>query len=390
MAARPELEVFEHSEHADIDAALNMAATDQETEIVQPAEVPEDLPLPSDPKVIFLGGLFVLAVLAAAYVASDIVLPLVFAIVLKLLLQPALRILVGLHVPRTIASLLLILVLFGTIVGLGTAISGPARTWGTKLPEGIPRLEERLSFLRAPIDTLQGFLQQVQDLGTTGPSPNAAAPALGSTLLTKLFTGTRNFASGFFTTVLFLFFLLVSGDIFLHRLVEILPRYSGKRQVVEISQQIESDVSAYLATITVMNVAVGIATAVAMWLTGVGDPILWGTVAFLLNYVPILGPALGTLIFLLAGLLTHDRLWQALLPAGLYFGFHLIEGETVTPMLLARRFTLNPVLVIISLVFWYWMWGIPGMILSMPMLAITKIICDRLQPLAAFGHFLEG
>jgi predicted PurR-regulated permease PerM len=93
---------------------------------------------------------------------------------------------------------------------------------------------------------------------------------------------------------------------------------------------------------------------------------------------------------LFAGLLTHDILWQALLPAGLYFGFHLIEGETVTPLLLANRFTLNPVLVIISLVFWFWMWGIPGVILSMPMLAITKIICDRLKPLAAFGHFLEG
>jgi len=206
-----------------------MAPTDQETEVVQPIELREDLPLPSDPKVIFLGGLFVLAVLAAAYVASDIVLPLVFAIVLKLLLQPALRTLVGLHVPRTIASLLLILVLFGTIVGLGTAISGPARTWAAKLPEGIPRLEERLSFMRAPINTLQGFLHQVEDFGSTGPSPNAGAPALGSTLLTKLFTGTRNFANGFFTTVLFLFFLLVSGDIFVHRLVEILPRFSGKR-----------------------------------------------------------------------------------------------------------------------------------------------------------------
>jgi predicted PurR-regulated permease PerM len=382
--------ISQKSEHADIDAVLNMAPNDQKTEVVLPAEVPEDLPLPSDPKVIFLGGLFILAVLAAAYVASDLVLPLVFAIVLKLLLQPALRILVGLHVPRTIASLLLILALFGTIVGLGTVISGPARTWAAKLPEGIPRLEERLSFMRTPINTLRGFLQQVEDFGTTGPSPNAAAPALGPTLLSKLFTGARNFASGFFMTVLFLFFLLVSGDIFLHRLVEILPRFRSKRQVVDISQQIESDVSAYLVTITIMNAAVGIATALAMWLTGVGDPILWGTVAFLLNYVPILGTALGVLIFLLAGLLTHDTLWQALLPAGLYFGFHLIEGETVTPMLLARRFTLNPVLVIISLVFWFWMWGIPGAILSMPMLAITKIICDRLQPLAAFGHFLEG
>jgi predicted PurR-regulated permease PerM len=367
-----------------------MAPTDHETEVVAPAEVPEDLRVPSDPKVIFLGGLFVLAVLAAAYVASEIVLPLVFAIVLKLLLQPALRVLVRLHVPRILAALLLILALFGTIVGLGTAISGPARTWAAKLPEGIPRLEERLSFMRVPINTLQQFLQQVENIGGTEPSQNGVVSERGAALLTTLFTGTRNFAGGFFTTVLFLFFLLVSGDIFLHRLVEILPRFRSKREVVEISQKIEIDVSAYLVTITIMNAAVGIATALAMWLTGVGDPILWGTVAFLLNYVPILGTALGVLIFLLAGLLTHDTLWQSLLPAGLYFAFHLIEGETVTPMLLARRFTLNPVLGIISLVFWFWMWGIPGVILSMPMLAITKIICDRLQPLAPFGHFLEG
>ena len=367
-----------------------MTGYDQKTDVALLAEEPEEMPLPSDPKIIFLGGLFFLALLTTAYVAREVVLPLIFAIVLKLLLQPALRILQGLRVPRLFAALLLILALFGSIVGLGAAISGPAGSWAAKLPEGIPRLQERLIFLRAPINTLQVFLQQVEDFGGTGQSANAAAPTQGPTLLTKLFTGTRNFASGFFTTVLFLFFLLLTGDVFLHRLVEILPRFKSKRQVVEISQQIERDISAYLVTITILNAAVGIAMALAMWLTGVGDPILWGTVAFLLNYVPILGTALGMAVFLLAGLLTNDTLWQALLPAGLYIVLHLIEGETVTPMLLAKRFTLNPVLVVISLVFWFWMWGIPGAILSVPMLAITKIICDRVRPLAAFGHFLEG
>jgi predicted PurR-regulated permease PerM len=367
-----------------------MSPIDQETDVVRPTGQLEEPPLPSDSKAIFLGGLFVLAMLATAFVAREVVLPLVFAIVLKLLLQPALRVLERMHIPRLVAALLLILALFGTIVGLGTAISGPARTWAAKLPEGIPRLEERLSFTRVPINTLQLFLQQVEDIGGTGPSPNGAVSERGAAFLTTLFTGTRNFASGFFTTVLFLFFLLVSGDIFLHRLVEILPHFSNKRQVVDISRQIEHDISAYLVTITIMNAAVGLVMALAVWLTGVGDPILWGTVAFLLNYVPILGTALGVLIFLLAGLLTVDTLWLALLPAGLYVGLHLIEGQTLTPMLLARRFTLNPVLVIISLVFWFWMWGIPGAILSVPMLATTKIICDRIRPLAAFGHFLEG
>ena len=117
---------------------------------------------------------------------------------------------------------------------------------------------------------------------------------------------------------------------------------------------------------------------------------LWGAVAFLLNFVPIIGPVSGAVIFLLAGLLTVDTLWQAFLPAGLYLGIHLIEGQLITPMLLARRFTLNPVLVIISLVFWFWMWGVPGAILSVPMLAITKIICDGVKPLNPIGHFLEG
>jgi len=106
--------------------------------------------------------------------------------------------------------------------------------------------------------------------------------------------------------------------------------------------------------------------------------------------VPIIGPLVGVLIFVMAGALVSDSLWFALVPAGLYLLIHLIEGEALTPMLLAKRFTLNPVMVILSLVFWFWMWSVPGAILSVPMLAVTKIVCDRVRPLAAYGHFLEG
>jgi predicted PurR-regulated permease PerM len=139
-----------------------------------------------------------------------------------------------------------------------------------------------------------------------------------------------------------------------------------------------------------MNAGLGVATAIVMWACGIGDPVLWGVAAFLLNYVPIMGPLVGVGLFFFAGLLATPTLWQSLLPAGLYFLIHILEGETITPMLLARRFTLNPVLVIIALIFWFWMWGIPGAILSVPMLAITKIICDGVKPLNAIGHFLEG
>ena len=367
-----------------------MTDSDRETETDPADKLVADMPLPSDPKIISLGGLFALALLAAAYFASEIVLPMVFAFTLKLLLQPIFRFMERLGIPRALAALLLILALFGTIISLGAAISGPASNWAAKLPDGVPRLEERMSFLRGPINTSQQFLQQIENIGATSAHSDAVSPVGGAALLATVFAGTRSFASGLLTTVLFLYFLLVSGDTFLRRLVEILPRFSSKRQAVDISQQIESDISAYLVTISIMNAAVGVATALVMWLTGVGDPILWGTLAFFLNYAPILGPAVGVVVFLFAGLLSIDTLWLALLPAALYLAIHVVEGETVTPKLLARRFTLNPVLVIFSLVFWYWMWGIAGAILSVPMLAIAKIVCDRVRPFAALGHFLEG
>ena len=365
-------------------------AADRASAAVEVPNDEDDLPIPSDIKAVFLGGLFFLGMLVACYVAAEIVLPIVLAFVLSLVLEPAMRALERFRLPRGIATMLIIVALFGTLGGLGTALSGPAASWAEKLPTGVPKLQERLRFLSRPIAAIEKFADQAQSLAQ-GDQPKAVAVAVqGSGLSDRLLSGTRTLAGGFLQTVLVLFFLLVSGDTFLRRLVEILPRFKEKRQAVDISQQIESDVSAYLFTITIMNLAVGAVTAVATALCGLGDPLLWGTLAFLLNYIPILGPMIGVVVFLLAGLLSIDSLWVAFLPAGLYLLIHLVEGETVTPMLLARRFTINPVLVVLGLVFWYWMWGVPGAILSTPMLAITKIICDRIRPLMAFGHFMEG
>src|SRR5271155_1291800 len=251
----------------------------------------DELPIPSDIKAVYLGGLFLLAMLAACYVAAEIALPIVLAFVLKLVLQPAMRTLERIRLPHGIAAVLIILVLFGTLIGLGAALSGPAASWAQKLPSGIPKLQERLSFLSRPVATFEKFVDKASQGLTQGDQPKAVPMAMqGSGLSDQLLTGTRSFASGFLETAVVLFFLLANGDTFLRRLVEILPRFRNKRQAVEISQQIERDISAYLITITIMNAAVGFATAGVMWLCGVGDPLLWGAVAFLFNYVPILGP----------------------------------------------------------------------------------------------------
>jgi predicted PurR-regulated permease PerM len=350
-----------------------------------------EMPLPSDPRTFFLGGLFALGALAALYVASSIILPVVLALVLNLLLQPAVRLLGRVHVPRAVGAFLTVLLVIGALVGLVAALSVPAANWAERLPEGIPRLEAHLDVIKGPIQALQKIIQQAEQAADAPPGRGSIVSVRRDLGITgALFAGTRSVLDGLFTTVLVLYFLLVAGDIFLRRTVEILPTFGNKRQAVDISQQIQEDISAYLVTITAMNAAVGVATALAMYLCGLGDPLLWGVTAFLLNYIPIIGPLLGVCIFVLVGLLSFESLWWALLPPAIYLGIHLVEGETLTPMLLARRFTLNPELIILSLVFWFWMWGVLGAILAVPMLAILKIISDRLRPLKALGHFLEG
>jgi len=349
------------------------------------------MPLPANPQTVLSGGLFLLAALAVLYVASPIILPVVLAFVLMLLLRPAVSLLDRMHIPRAVGALLVIVLVIGTFGALAAALSVPAATWAEKLPLGIPRLEAHLLVLRRPIQALQALIQHAEQAASSpGEKLGATAVRRDFGLTAALFAGTRAVVDGLFTTILVLYFLLVSGDLFLRRIVEILPSFGKKRQAVDISQQIAKDISAYLVTITLMNAAVGVAVAAAMYLCGLGDAMLWGTAAFLLNYIPILGPLFGLGIFFLAGMLVFDSLWRALLPAALYFAIHLIEGETLTPMLLARRFTINPVLVILALVFWFWMWGVPGAILAVPMLAIVKIVSDRVRPLKALGHFLEG
>lgn len=369
---------------------VTLSRNDPEPPLDAPAELPDDTLAPSAPdlRTVFQGGTFILLLLAACYGAAEIVLPIVVAFVLMLVLQPAMRFLQRWRVPCGLAAAALIILLFGALGGLGTVLSGPAASWAEKVPNGLPKLQERLSFLSKPITAFQHLVARAENLNSE-TKPLAVAVE-GNRLSDRLLSGTRSAVSGVLETILVLFFLLVSGDTFLRRLVEVLPHFRNKRQAVDISQQIESDIAAYLVTITVMNAGVGIATGVVAAACGLGDPVLWGVVAFLLNYVPILGPMIGVVIFLLVGLLSIDTLWAAFLPAGLYLAIHMIEGETITPMLLARRFTINPVLVIVALVFWYWMWGVPGAILATPMLAVTKIICDRIQSLAAFGHFIEG
>ena len=335
--------------------------------------------------------LTILALFYTLYFAAGIILPLVMAMTLALLLAPAADTLNRrLRLPRMLAAALLILLLLSFIVALCYAISVPAAGWIAKAPEGIPVLVKKLGFLRQPMDMVESFSQQAQHLmqsKNAAPAPQVQV-AQNSGLGLSVLLGTRTFLGESLTFVVMLFFLLAEGDTLLRRFVEILPGLSEKKRAVQISMEIERNISLYLVTITGMNLLVGIANGMAIWALGLPDPLLWGTAAFLLNYIPIVGPVAGIVTFFFVGLLSFDSIGWSLAPAGIYLLVHMIEGQTITPMLLARRFTLNPVLVIGALMFWDWLWGIPGALLAVPMLGALKIVCDHIEVLTPLGHLL--
>jgi len=345
---------------------------------------------PIDISTVYLAGLLLLAILGACYLAAEIILPICVAFILNLVFRPVARRMHKMHIPHGLAAGMIILFLIASLGALGTALSGPAGVWGQKLPDALPKLQERLHFLIDPVSTIQKTVSKAETVAGGENEKTLNVAVRGDGLSDKLFSSTRILIGGILETLLVLFFLLISGETFQQRFIEILPKVQDKKKALQISHQIERDISAYLRTITVMNVLVGIATTLIMYACGVGDPLLWGTVAFLFNFVPILGPLAGVCVFLVAGMLAKESLAMAFLPAGLYFCVHLLEGELVTPLILSRRFTLNPALVILMLIFWYWMWGVAGAILATPMLAILKIICDRTTRLKPFGHLIEG
>ena len=365
------------------------AAEPDEPRIVAPAQAEaEDMPLPHEPRTVYLAGLFFLACLAALYVAREVVLPVVLAVVLKLLLQPLVRALERLRIPKVVGATVAVLLLLAVFGIVGTILSGPATAWTHNLPDTMGKLAERFAALRALMDRAHSFLGRF-GLGSQagGDLLNVVNPGRVAGVIAG---GLSGLASHLLETLLILFYLLVFGETFLRRVVEVLPTFGDKKQAVEISTQVESDLSAYLLTITIINAVVGCAVGAMMWLFGVPGAPLWGVVAFCLNFVPILGPLTGVVAFAVVGLLALGLSWFSLLPAVCYLGIHVAEGEVITPLILARRFTVNPVAVLLGLLFWYWMWGVEGAVLAVPLLAITKIICDRIRPLRALGHLLEG
>jgi predicted PurR-regulated permease PerM len=341
-----------------------------------------------EPRTIAIVGLFVLAVAYTLYFARSFLLPVAVAIFLDFLLSPIVRAAKKVRIPEPATAGLIILGLLGTVAAATYSLAPAAAAWVQRAPESLDQARAKFDAIRRPVEQVTRAAQEMEEAADVSPDSPPQVEIKGPTLAGRLFGGTLSMFT-FFTFVIFTtFFLLASGDLFLQKLIRVLPQFRDKKRAVSIAREIESHISRYMLTVTAINITVGVATGIAMELCGLPNPVLWGVAAGLLNFMPYVGAVATVGIIGLASIVSFDTLSQAMVPPLVFFGINLVEGNLLTPMIIGNRLSLNTVALFIGMTFWWFVWGIPGALMAVPMMATIKIFCDHFEPLKPVGEFL--
>jgi predicted PurR-regulated permease PerM len=269
------------------------------------------------------------------------------------------------------------------------SLTDPVQSWLRKAPVTLAETREELRKLRRPVEQVSRTAEQVEE-ATKAPAASSTTEVVvkGPSLSERLFGTTQSIVTVAIEVGILLYFLLAAGDLFLQKLIKVLPQLKDKKRAVSIARETEASVSAYLFTMTLLNIGEGVVVAIAMALLGVPNPVLWGVLAVVLEYVPYIGAFVLAGILTLVGLSTFDEPIRALMVPGAYVVINFIQGNFLTPLILGRRLTLNPVAIFVGLVFFWWIWGVPGAFLAVPILATFKIFCDHIETLQPIGEFL--
>jgi predicted PurR-regulated permease PerM len=336
-----------------------------------------------------LTGLFVLAAFYTLYFARAFFFPIVLAVLLDFLLSPLIRALKRARIPEPLGAGLVMIALLGAAGGTTYELVGPARDWVGKLPSSIHAAQDRLRQIRKPVEQVSKTAEQVeQATKLTDQAKTAEVVVKGPSLTERLFGTTQTIVASAIEVIILLYFLLAAGDLFLQKLIKVLPQFRDKKKAVTIARETEASISTYLVTVTLVNVGLGIAVAIVMLLLKMPNPLLWGALAALAEFVPYLGATALMTLLALAGLVTFDHVGHALLIPAAYVTVNFLQSQFISPLVLGRRLTLNPVAIFVGLVFWWWIWGVPGAFIAVPLIATFKIFCDHIEALAPIGEFL--
>ena len=335
-------------------------------------------------------AMVVLGAVAFLYFARPFMLPIVSACLLGMTLKPVIRWLSECHIPPAIGAAIALGFLVAA-VGIGFFQLGqPAEALMNNTPKHMAQLRQKVQTMFPRFARFNQAAAAVNNLGATdGEKKTAPTVEVKDNRVTGSFLNwTGTFLAGVGETLVLLYLLLASGDLFLQKWVHVMPTLSDKKRAVEISREIQQNISKYLFWVSLINIGLGAIVSAGLHLMGVPNAAMWGILVAVLNFVPYFGPVVGVALLAAVGILTFDTLWQGLLPPAWYMALHLLESNLITPVLLGRRFTLNPVVIFVSLIFWTWLWGVPGALLSVPILVSIKVICDRAPRLFSVSELL--
>ena len=334
-----------------------------------------------------------LALPFALRAGAEFFLPVTAALVVAVALVPLLEWLERRRVPSALAALICI-VLFLALANIAVAaIVFPASEWFAQLPERIGQLRQTLAPLVDVYSELEEFIDDVINEFGRSPqgSPQRVQVETPSTLLQIIASSAPFAAIQMFFAVLVIFFFLSGWTRMRKRAITGRASFGGAMTTARVIQQVVDATSTYLGTITIVNIGMGLVVALVLELIGMPTPLMWGGIAAVLNYIPYLGPIASALLLALGGLMTFADPWYALLPALSFVCIHLIEANFVTPTVVGRRLTINPLLILLSLSFWAWVWGTTGALLAVPLLIIFRTVLDAAgKPDIAGFLFEEG
>lgn len=315
----------------------------------------------------------VIAVGITLRLADDIMIPLVAALMTGLMLGPISDALCRTRIPPVVVALGLVLMLILLLALISAGVSAPIASWIDRAPEIGEKLQTRLAFLIEPLQAAERLEQMIKSVlgGTWGAVVvEVAKPGMGASLVTAVSPALGQLLVFFGV----LFFLLLGRE----RLKgEIVLAFRGRKRrlaVLHTITAIQHDLGIYLGTVAVINFCLGVVVGVGMAILGMPNPFLWGLLTFALNFVPFLGTAIMAGLAAIGGLVTFDTVGLGLMPLAVYLTAHLVESQFITPTLLGSRFAVNPLFVFLSIVFWTWLWGPAGALLSTPILVIATSI----------------
>ena len=318
----------------------------------------------------------VLATPFALKAGAEFFLPLTTAVVIAVAMVPILEWMERRRVPSPLAAILCILLFLAAANIAIAAIVVPATDFFRLLPTRIDRIQSNLAPLLDLYSSLEKYVNRTLRTVASAPIRRQATPAVAppTSILEFAATAAPALIIQFVFGVLIVFFFLSGWTRMRRRTITGRSSFNGAMATARVIQDVVDDVSAYLGTITVINLVLGGIVAGMLFFLGMPYPVMWGGIVALLNYVPYFGPVIAAFLLAIGGLMTFSDIWTALLPPALMYGCHLLEANAVTPLIVGHRLTISPLLILISLSFWSWVWGTAGALLAVPLLIIIQTV----------------